>query len=612
MKNIKKISTYLLATASLVLSVSSCGSEDMEQGMTNSPETSQPVAEGFMKLRLTMPETTTKAGEVEDDFRPATDPEEKAIANVLILYYDNDGNYLGKTESPYTETDGTDYIEKTINFDETNVVPVELFREGNPVKAVAYLNYDSSWGLPGKSLSEIEALQLPYQVTIEGKPYFVISSTGYFDGFGSYMTTTDISNYVFPTTEEASVANTVTVFVERLAARVDLSLPAPKPISVYHNGTQYDLQFTVDSWGVTASEKTEFLLKKSHVRNAYNTELGYDFPGFANWIGYKNYRTFWAESPIYGVSNAEFQEVGGSIDYNAYLDYIPYSGLTPYSNGYGKIYTTEHTFPASQFATVPNPWAVPSSIVISGAYTIEGLSETDTDFANGFYLRKEITASGLANVIYTRDELEKELYSLVSVLAKDNEGKELVSEDDGLLKFYNSGVIYDGEKSEKSANSYTLQIPADVDLTATPIYYKADGGKWEEVNSANLADANVMLQKNIGSAACFDHSRGFYYLPIRHYNTANYDGNFTYDADGKVINNSGEYGVVRNHIYEVKVGVIEGLAFGQPAYPDGTPGDEDLWEETTPLPDPEEVIQYKFKAELNILDWHLTGGTINL
>jgi hypothetical protein len=78
----------------------------------------------------------------------------------------------------------------------------------------------------------------------------------------------------------------------------------------------------------------------------------------------------------------------------------------------------------------------------------------------------------------------------------------------------------------------------------------------------------------------------YYYTTIKHFG-----------AEGK----TGEYGMVRNHVYDIKIDGITG--FGTPVYEPG--------QIITPEK-PEEDVALNLSARINILAWHLVSQNVTL
>jgi hypothetical protein len=110
------------------------------------------------------------------------------------------------------------------------------------------------------------------------------------------------------------------------------------------------------------------------------------------------------------------------------------------------------------------------------------------------------------------------------------------------------------------------------------------GEEWKgkEVNMINSYLAN-----NIPPATVYADGQTYYYIDIKHLGTS-----------GK----EAEYGIVRNHIYDIEIQSIKG--YGTPVY---SP-DSNLVEPETPI---EEVGVY-VAAKINVLSWRVVKQGVNI
>lgn len=576
--------------------------------------------------------TSRAAGVNDNDFEDG-DKDENTVKNMLIVFYEENGEVVGYySDQEWTQTpdsDKDDDTESRLQWKEAEVVPIKLLRPGEPFYAIAFLNHDmTDEELTGKTMSEVSTIvKDTFCYHVDNTDYFLMTNAGYFDSGDDYCIATKLEGSVFQTPEEARNSPAITIYVERAAARVDLKIKndAVQKYQVFYAGTEYELQFMPEHWGLTATEKENYLLK--NMKENLSRYGGEDYPkGFSEWINYERHRTYWAETPNY----ASYKYPGsGAATEDASLNYIGYdelksSTITVGAAEYARKYTFEHTFDAEDFKNAANPYTVPTSIVIGGEY--EAVKKADgatrLDFrGGGFYLRTIANTKQIylekntdgkndlfeaylneQNVIYTKDAVgagAKQTYTPVRY------GPGL--EDDFEVKNTNKSYSANGAEAE-SSNAYTLQLK---DAAVGKYYlctYDPEGDRYEYSaigDDAALAKANVQIQKNVGSAFMCSGGRSFFYIPVLHFITsesypgsgnggAEYTGSLATDNDGKVINKTGEFGIVRNHIYRLTIEKIDGLGFGEP-------GDSGF----KPLPDVDEDEQWYLHAKLEILSWHV-------
>lgn len=110
-------------------------------------------------------------------------------------------------------------------------------------------------------------------------------------------------------------------------------------------------------------------------------------------------------------------------------------------------------------------------------------------------------------------------------------------------------------------------------------WYKRNGDSFTEITAEAL---NIDLKDNLTPALLYDNGQTYYFTDIKHLGTS--------------------FGVVRNHIYDIKVNSITGL---------GTPIVGDDFVIHTPVV-PETDKETFVSAEINILSWRVVENNVNL
>ena len=141
-------------------------------------------------------------------------------------------------------------------------------------------------------------------------------------------------------------------------------------------------------------------------------------------------------------------------------------------------------------------------------------------------------------------------------------------------------------------NASDVKVVADeTAFTGKTIYTKnADGNGYTPVadNTTVISDLNTSLAK-IEGATGYKDGQMYYNIPIEHH----------YEATGKALE-EGEYGVVRNHFYQLTVNSIKRLGHG-------------VYDPTKDiLPDEEEDPKYYVGAHINILSWKVVKQNVEL
>ena len=663
------LSALMLAAA---LGFAGCQKDNTPAGGgPDAPELSKTI---YAHIKISNSDITRAANQNDNDFEDGT-LEENTVSNMLIVFYDQNetivGYYNDKEWNQSADPDTSDDFESKLEWKDAEVVPIKMLRPGEPFYAIAFLNYDENWraDLTGddSTIGRVSSIvKETYSRIVTGEDgkktsYFLMTNSGRFDSDDNYCIATKIEGFVFPTPEEAKNSPAITIYVERAAARVDFKIAdnAANKYTVYYSNTEYELQFTPEHWGLTATENQNYILKNMKSKHTDYAGTGYA-AGFSEWINYLRHRTYWAETPRYGSYIYPHSGAGMDVKFpDVSLDYIDYtelagSTITMGAADFSSKYTFEHTFDAKDLRSEVNPYAVPTSIVFDGRYIAtksgggaqDPDSDTDTpdsaadvlDFNGaGFYLRTiantkqlylEKNAAGKNDLLVTYLNEQTVIFTKDAVADGNEPTYSLIGYDEQTaadFEIANTNKFYftDGTTAE-SSNAHTLQLKAGaagdyylrtyVDAKGQPgdADYAPARYEYTPITAATLAEANAEIQKNVGSAFKYNNGRAFFYIPVLHYiaresypenedGSLGYTGTFAADQDGTVINKTGEFGIVRNHIYRLTIDRIDGLGSGDP----GT-GD------FKPIPDPEENKQWFFHAKLEILSWHVVEFTFGL
>ena len=589
--------------------------------------------------------------------------EESKILNLMVIFFKQDGSFAKSfpKESITREND----VDIESDWTATWTITTEEYHDetfqsliNSFSTFVIVINYDENFEtLIGREISTLQS----YYSKVRDTYYSKVKNPNQKEETGFFMTTAgrydDNKTYLYYNTKgeigffynsrDESIRNAPTVYVERLAARVDISIDKTqiKPIEVVHGTDIYNLTFNPTHWGLNGTESNSYLAKHQPENGSFTN----DYPtNFFGWINYNNKRTFWAESVNFGKSlnypaNANSKLSGTQLDYLKFNSFS--SSFTNETDDVlkGSLYTLEHTFEASEFSKAGiNHYSVPTSIVVLGDYTAEytgtdlvpaenkdeeisSTAETRSplSFENGgFYLRDiniERNGKVLKHRLYVNTEelfeaYLKEQYT-IWICKKDDKssliGDHPVKADDKLdiFEIVNTYMDY-VNGTTKAPNQYTLQLK-DWEIIKEIIKgkvicyanYSNSNVTYTELTADNLTAANEALQKQLGTSQYYDKGKAFFYSPIPHYLTYSPSSEKSFDGVLKNLSTykTGDFGVVRNHIYNFKIEAIHGLGYGK------TDNDH------IPLPYPrEDEDLYQFDMELKILPWNLFEYTLDI
>lgn len=365
----------------------------------------------------------------------------------------------------------------------------------------------------------------------------------------------DISGYVKQTKEDAE-STPVEIYVERVAAKVRGTLDATKfdnGTTKWNNGnpgikvgtySSYDIYAVVDGWGV-ADENDQANLEKQITPTWTNADLGFT----STWTTSDYHRSFWETSVAFST--------GKTVNH-------AFSAYTNKSTEY--VYTLPNTSDAAISTTIKNA-------KYNGNTRTKFLVATHLMYNDGTSWKNAelCTYKGIdylgVDVLKNQIAFESGYYVETSAGSRTYQR---ITKADITFKKATTGGDY-------------LVVPALVDDAKT--YYKNTGTEatptWTPVSGA---DANTALANE--PAQVRTDGMAYYYIPIRHLGT----------DEGKV----GYYGIVRNHLYDVKVTGMAG--FGTPVY-------NDSWTIIPTVPDETKTF---LAAKINVLQWRVVSQNVNL
>ncbi len=279
---------------------------------------------------------------------------EQNVSNAYFYFYDEDGNYMarGSVASVSGEATGDAGTNNgSIEWESNTVVAVWGLTDYDnlPTKMVTVLNQPDNFFGANLSLSEMgKALSTASEIYKNATKTYglnIVMTTS------SYMDDTNIVNYTALSADDFSLepinfdtdypSGVVDVYVERLAAKVDVALSSSMgdgnggslttsnnyyDITKLVGGSFVDATFDDDNplylsilgWDINGTARDSYMLK-----NITSWDLSFD------WNDYYNHRSYWAESPNYGIGgyptssngNTDTDEANASTWLNNYLKY---------------------------------------------------------------------------------------------------------------------------------------------------------------------------------------------------------------------------------------------------------------------------------------------------
>lgn len=359
-----------------------------------------------------------------------------------------------------------------------------------------------------------------------------------------------------------------------------------------------------------------------------NTKVNYEngSPSYSKgqwqWNNASYHRSYWGMSPAYYT--ADYPVVADDLEGKTLLQkYYSFNELTG-TNAKGnaltdKVYYAKETTVGSIALTSENPKAAVASVVFTGQYNVTvgdqdlgnltfytyGQSPTGQDLV--FFEAKPNTENGESVVEGTQSMLRRLVNATSILYVKDEAGNYITARGDDVCKYAYIGKHEhtDGTEAKISSRLRTLVLSSEAITNRSELYLYA-GNTYksivEEVTDPNtqvsLEEANENIYQQVGTCAKYDQGMAYFNIPVMHYGwyrENNKDNKERYEADG--INGIewskvqvGDFGVVRNHSYNINVSEIKGLGT---AIADG----ED------PIVPPADTESYFAKYRINILKW---------
>ena len=611
---IKSLLIGMLACSAMV----ACTSED--ELVNNEPENKFTGNEAYLAVRLVNSDgmTSRALGNENNPFWFASS-EENEVATTHFYFFEN-----GQPKS----VDGDNEVEKILSWNsngddastdntiekvaEAVIVLEGLADKSYPTEIVAVLNKPTSLTLKNLTLEQFYSATHSSIYNDDTNKNFIMTNSTYVDETNlsdNFATKVTEANFMEQKPDaQLDESKVVKINVERLAAKVKVGVNKDKDqfkadeitIGTFNvkTGTKTSedksIKIKILGWGLNATTKTSYAIK--------NIDEGWtkDALGF-EWNDVDNYRSYWAKSTNYNTgtypaSFASVSEEAGNKEANTTLgtnaseatnaddvtlNYVSWDELA--GNMDASLYCMENT------NTID---------VLAGTTTADGAQATTPAFysaATQVLIKAQIvndeTLVRYNRVLYTEDaffarvlnEINLDITKKITAddqtvtyakLSKDD--LKVIDKHDGIVtigladasanaEWYLGTWTKEGEEDKFTESSkYTGSLADRIDALAVKAEYYKDG----------------MM---------------YYAIPIEHLR----DGKFSYENHVAKVNEA-DYGVVRNHYYNVTINSIANL--GTSVY---NPA-EDIIKPTV------DGTLYFIGASINILSWKIVNQGVDL
>lgn len=556
----------LVPLACAAIMMGACASENEGNGgNTNESSNEQYLAVNIMNVGTTP--TRTAPGTYED----GTTNESK-IELIRFYFYNADGTPYIMKNSPGTTAAGTkaNWLQATTSKDgedkpntieqiTKSILVIDGETAAAPAKVVAIVNPGTlTTTTLGNGSVELDKLRSSFEDTQFNKNQgasaveFVMSNSVY-EKDAKSVCETSISGHVTNKRETAE-NNPVNIYVERVVAKVkaNLNTTATEPFK-FGDGTNWetsqygikvgtynsttDVYAVIDGWGV-ADENGKAKLEKQIDPTWTDTSLG-----ITTWSTSDYKRSFWETS-------------------------VAFTGTTPVNHKFTDYTSNAINTTTSYLYTLPN---TPTAAITSTNKYDNNL----TKFLVVAHLKYKDGA--------TWKNAEICHYKGIDYLGVENLKTHIADECGVYVQSATTPATHTKITPAditfvKSASYKDYQVVPTVDASKT--YYVKTGTTFTEKPASEI---NTELAKS--PAQVRTEGKVYYFIPIKHLGNAN---------------TLAEYGIVRNHLYNITLDKIVG--FGTPVY-----NPDEVIDPTVPVDE-----NTYLAAKINVLQWRVVNQNVDL
>lgn len=593
----KKITMFssVLATA-LMMTVVSCSSSDDITGGNGSGNAEGTTSYIAINLNSVGNAPTSRAyNQGKGTYDDGEDKENK-ITKVRFYFYNADGtSYTLQSAGENGEKPSKNYIDYNVNLGkdngnqgttvsgatsavlvlngESNVAPAAMLTVVNPD-----VNPDMFTGTAADSWSTMRTEMKGTKIFNDATNGFMMSNSTYEDG-GKDLCTTQLTGKTFSSAADAK-NSPVDVFVERVNAKVttdvdkanfekvttDVMLdgvnfkgkyktkvPVGELATIQPDGStkKTSVYAYIDAWGLGDEDGQAMLYKQIDVQNWTDATLG--FSATNPWSVAAYHRCFWGKSVAFGGTSA-----------NSPVNH-------PYKEIKAELGTALYTLPNTPTSYNEGVFTDPMKSYLTKIMVAARLVYTD----GGKVLPAEIcTYKG--QKFLGKDNVKKVIARELRTYFK----KTTSAAGDTYTQIETSDIDFSSKVTSTSGlKLQNYQVVADLRSGLTDLFLKK-GGSYVPV-----AVATVKAEMQQAPVDISNGGKTYYYTPIKHL--------------GKE-NTPAEYGVVRNHSYQVEISSIKG--FGTPVYNPDT--------EIIPVL-PSDDLTY-LAAKISVLSWRVVSSKVDL
>lgn len=541
---------YFTLAACALLGLAACSSDDaVNEGASQIKD-----GNGYVSFNI-----VTNGGTRADNVFEDGTGNENTVEKVLFVFYNVDGSYATKR----TKT-------LTFNGPGTTSPAVEKIADATVVLSEKAINSRQVLVVLNHT-AEIETAltEVPLKVALEelenygnmagDKPFLMTNSSYIQTPDNQLVCATSFTEKNVQKTEADAIKNPVDIYVERVLAKVELDLTG-----VTINPTNLD--------GVTSAIGTGEVKVYPEIKNYQDLGPGYvvatsgesylfkDISHYKTWSHTNswtwndptNRRSYWADMP--GSVTP-----GGYVPFPSYENPANPTAIDPNKKDFGSAtyYVQENTSSDENNQ---------SKVIVFAQLKDEDGYPVELIYCNGAYYDR----IGYLNLV------AQQLRDANVYYVDGNEDKTFTTFD---LQF-----VQVGSKGNKAYNVKLELTDAAKERQLATGAFGNDGKKY-----GTAADMEKIFNEHV--AQYWQDGKCYYYVTIEHQAL----------PENKVLN-----GVVRNHVYKVKVNSISGL--GTPVFvPDSKTHDPDPI-----IPEKPDEVTWNLAAKINVLKWRVVSQNVDL
>lgn len=635
----KKLFTFL-AGAALLGSLGACSSDEPTKG-SDGPDDNKGTGTMYMAVTISSADNASRAGETETPSDPdfsAGSSVEHNVAKANFYYFDENGNFCCEAEvNNFSGTATTEGENKNIELESTNMLTLRNVKQV-PKYMITLLNGES--GVLAKITAERPNIKdfskiISHIRTDNAAKDFVMSTTSFFGGDQTlysnqyYYANVLKKDWLF---KEEPVLSTIptekiaVVYVERLAAKVTITgfSTTPKKIDVTVAGKENsdastpaggtpsahsDVYVKLLGWNVSNVEEESYLSKQLENVFDYSATTAptpaIDNWAYASWNKPNYFRSYWGQSVNYGKEK-DFKTITAPMIDQTNVPSVIYTYET--TNQKDKIIKTNNFVNYARVGSVvvlaqamekkTDGTFIPLELVEFGGipYTKEHFLNVAMNRIPKYYTVESKTTGEEGSTITTYTNATQVGLDVVKLILRKDDSDFVGT---GSVELTTSlGDDTDLYQEVNAAGEGVVEITKEVGGTTTTRYFK----KIEN----GVADFKAKLKSVVNNTKTVAFTKGymFYTIPIEHLNKKT-----AVNANNYVVENEANYGIVRNHWYNVEIESVLHLGHGI-FIPEKLEGEES--EDPEPLIPDDPTDTYRMAAAVKILSWKLVKQSVVL